>query len=209
VSKYKPGVPGRESNEVIAIDSQGNERAFPGLVGGPGVDLKNPEPGTTGWETIIQAGIDSAAAANPPNSMEMDLWRRVAEDQIPLDFVSRNDATLTLNVPSGWVPDPMIPNEEPLLDIPESPAFTLRDFLLDALSKAPWTITVSSHVHQPVVHGSTHVYPWEEWGEMVGEALEAVSERLIPEKDGVVVGKVKDEDKVMAALDLLAKATGR
>lgn len=230
-SSYVPGKPGRESPETIGIDEQGNEHALPALLAGPGDDNKNPEPGTPEWEQVIQAGLDSAAAADPPASQEIALWQRVANEKMPLDFVERNDAILTLKVPPGWEPSvlSMMADEELREAIVEErdrenariynsfadldkahagPEGQLFEILSNALDDAPFTVTVSSHVEQAIHNGDVHVYPPEEWGQLVSDAIEAIVVRLIPAEDGVVIGEVQDDDAVLQALELLAKATG-
>jgi hypothetical protein len=103
---HEMGKPARESNAVIGLDAQGNETVLPGLAAGDGVDTNNPPPGSQGWKGIVQAGLDSAAAADPPAQDEIDLWTRVAKDRIPLDYVKRNPAGgLSLTPPQAGEKD--------------------------------------------------------------------------------------------------------
>ena len=216
MSSYGPGRPGREDHNAIGVDEQGNEHVLPLLVAGPGGESVNPEPGSQGWQEIVQSGVNAAAAAVPPNEQELAIWRLVAEKQLPLDFVRRDDATLTLRVPSSWgsgiagVEGLMVATTVPgtfdgveLRDPRPTPyPADLTEVLLEALDEAAFTVTVSRHVEQAVHQGDTHIYPWAQWAQLVEAALEAVVARLLPEEDGVVVGHVAQ------ALALLARAKG-
>jgi len=226
MAKYSGGAPRREAQDVVGVDDKGEEHVLPALVGGPGWEQKNPPPGSDGWREIVQAGVSSAAAADPPNEQELAIWRRVAEEQMPLDFVRRDDATLTLRVPSSWGSG--IPGIEELqvartapgtfdhLDRLRNPGdphpatadgpFDLTALLLAALQAAPFTVTVSRHLKQPVRQGSQYLYPWDAWGDLVATALEDLAAALLPAEDGVVVGSVKEPDLVAQALALLARA---
>jgi hypothetical protein len=222
VATYAANTPKREGFDAIGVDEQGGEHVLPLLVAGNGVDQRNPEPGTPGWREIVQAGVSSATSADPPNEQELAIWRRVAEEEMPLDFVSRNDATLTLRVPQWWVVAKVAadePEDEPYpmdqtdgrtaenFGIQPTPAGhpDLEELLLGALEASPFTVTVSRYVQEPVHRGDQHIYPPEAWGEVVADAIELLVERLLPEEDGVVVGHVEDAGLVAQALALLAQ----
>ena len=237
MATYNANTPKREGFEAIGVDEKGGEHVLPLLVAGNGVDQKNPPPGTPGWREIVQAGASSATSADPPNEQELAIWRRVAEEEMPLDFVSRNDATLLLRVPAWWrvasaeakarADDPAakslaqvakaVVNAEArrqeegpgsLADVfiqEEDLFWCLADVFIAALEEAPFTVTVSRYVQEPVHQGNQHIYPLEAWGEVVADAIELLVERLLPEQDGVVVGHVKDAGLVAQALALLAQ----
>jgi hypothetical protein len=222
VARYDANTPKREGFEAIGVDEQGGEHVLPLLVAGNGVDQKNPPPGTPGWREIVQAGATSAASADPPNEQELAIWRRVAEEEMPLDFVSRNDATLLLRVPAWWMVAKVTaddPAEQPLAraakvlvnaevrrQLEDQPP-DLGELLLGALDTSPFTVTVSRYVQEPVHQGDQHIYPPEAWGRLVEKVIDALVERLLPEEDGVVVGQVEDAGLVAQALALLASGT--
>lgn len=229
MARYDANTPKREGFDAIGVDEQGGEHVLPLLVAGNGVDQKNPPPGTPGWREIVQAGANSAASADPPNEQELAIWRRVAEEEMPLDFVSRNDATLLLRVPKWWPLDRNSMTAEAVdiaaLDLagdregpfpaPEiQPDVTssepdLEELLLGALEAAPFAVTVSQYVAEPIHQGDQHIYPWEAWADVVSNLFEVLEARLLPERDGVVVGHIEEEDLVSQALALLAKAQGK
>jgi hypothetical protein len=94
----------RESAQVLLRDDEGNETIGQALTGGkPGpTHGRDPKPGTPEWEQIVQAALNSAARAEPPATLELDIWTRVAKEKLPLAFVNNNSGTYSLVVPEGW-----------------------------------------------------------------------------------------------------------
>lgn len=76
---------GRESVQTVGLDEEGHEHALQGIVGGPGIEHRFPEPGSDGWNAIVQQGVDMAVAADRQD--ELKVWREVAEHQIDLRYV--------------------------------------------------------------------------------------------------------------------------
>lgn len=85
----------REANTVIGIDPQGNEIILPAIQAGSGWDNKDPEPDSPEWNQIVQAGLESAVAAK--HEGELQIWKSVARESLPLACVRRIGGELSLD----------------------------------------------------------------------------------------------------------------
>lgn len=92
----------REAGHVIGVGDTGDEFMLDVIVSGKGEPRQRfPDPGTPGWEEIVQGELSLAAAAQAES--EVDFWSRVAREQIPLQFVrSRHETGGAPELRSGW-----------------------------------------------------------------------------------------------------------